>query len=95
MTDRWLGVLLDRLHDLNLERETVVVLVSDHGILLGEHGWTGKISTALHPALTRVPLVVVDPAAAQGRPVEQLVRLDARPRAHDPVDARRARRRSA
>ena len=62
MTDRWLGVLLDRLHDLNLENETVVALVSDHGILLGEHGWTGKISTALHPALTRIPLVVVDPA---------------------------------
>jgi arylsulfatase A-like enzyme len=62
MTDRWLGMLFDRLHDLNLENETVVALVSDHGILLGEHGWTGKISTALHPALTKVPLVVVDPA---------------------------------
>ena len=61
MTDRWLGVLLDKLHDLGLEDDTVVVLVSDHGILLGEHGWTGKISTALHPALVRVPLIVVDP----------------------------------
>jgi arylsulfatase A-like enzyme len=61
MTDRWLGVLLDRLHDLNIERETLIVLVSDHGILLGEHGWTGKVSTALYPALTRVPLIVVDP----------------------------------
>jgi arylsulfatase A-like enzyme len=61
MTDRWLGVLLDRLHELNLENQTIVALVSDHGILLGEHGWTGKISTALHPALTRVPLVLVDP----------------------------------
>ena len=61
MTDRWLGVLLDRLHELGLEDDTVIVLVSDHGILLGEHGWTGKISTALHPALTRVPLIVVDP----------------------------------
>ena len=57
------------LHDLDLESQTVIALVSDHGILLGEHGWTGKISTALHPALTRVPLVVVDPpAAAPGRP---------------------------
>jgi arylsulfatase A-like enzyme len=62
LTDRWLGVLFDRLHDLNLENETVVALVSDHGILLGEHGWTGKISTALHPALTRIPLVLVDPS---------------------------------
>jgi arylsulfatase A-like enzyme len=61
MTDRWLGVLLDKLHDLGLEDDTVVVLVSDHGILLGEHGWTGKISVALHSALVRVPLIVVDP----------------------------------
>jgi arylsulfatase A-like enzyme len=61
MTDRWLGIFLERLHDLGLERETVIVLVSDHGILLGEHGWTGKISIALYPALTRVPLVIVDP----------------------------------
>jgi arylsulfatase A-like enzyme len=61
MTDRWLGVLLDRLHELGLEDDTVILLVSDHGILLGEHGWTGKISTALHPALIRVPLIVVDP----------------------------------
>jgi len=61
MTDRWLGAFLDRLYARGLERDTVIVLVSDHGILLGEHGWTGKISVALHPALTRVPLVIVDP----------------------------------
>ncbi|HEY1274592.1 MAG TPA: sulfatase [Thermoleophilaceae bacterium] len=61
MTDRWLGVLLERLHDLRLERETVIVLVADHGIFLGERGWTGKISVALHPELTHVPLVVIDP----------------------------------
>ena len=62
MTDRWLGVFLDRLHELRLERETIVVLVSDHGFFLGDHGLTGKISTRLHPALIRVPLIVVDPA---------------------------------
>ena len=61
MTDDWLGKFVDRLHDLNLERDTVIVLVGDHGILLGEHGWTGKISTALYPALTRVPLILVHP----------------------------------
>lgn len=62
MTDRWLGTLLDRLHELDLESETAIVLVSDHGIYFGEHGWTGKISTVLHPELIQVPLVVVDPA---------------------------------
>ena len=61
MTDRWLGVLLERLRDLSLERETIVVLVSDHGYLLGEYGWTGKIASILHPPLIHVPLVLVDP----------------------------------
>jgi arylsulfatase A-like enzyme len=66
MTDHWLGMLIDRLHELGLERETMIALVGDHGILLGEHGWTGKISTALYPALTQVPLIVVDPERRRG-----------------------------
>ena len=61
MTDRWLGVFLDRLHDLRLADETVVVLVSDHGFYLGEHGFTGKLHKVLHPELTHVPLILVDP----------------------------------
>src|SRR5829696_2389457 len=61
MTDHWLGMLIERLHELKLERETAILLVGDHGILLGEHGWTGKVQTALYPALTRVPLIVVHP----------------------------------
>jgi arylsulfatase A-like enzyme len=66
MTDRWLGMLLERLCDLRLEDETVVALVSDHGILLGERGWTGKISTELHPELINVPFLVVDPLRHTG-----------------------------
>ena len=62
LTDRWLGVLLESLVTHGIERETVVVLVADHGYLLGEHGWTGKVSSMLHPTLTNVPLIVVDPA---------------------------------
>ena len=61
MTDRWIGLLLDRLHELQLDRETIVVLAADHGIFLGERGWTGKISVALHPELAHVPLVIVHP----------------------------------
>jgi arylsulfatase A-like enzyme len=67
MTDRWLGVLLARLRELALEQNTVIVLVGDHGHLFGEHGWTGKISSILHPPLTHVPLIIVDPRAGPGR----------------------------
>jgi arylsulfatase A-like enzyme len=61
MTDRWLAALLGQMRDLGLERETIVVLMSDHGIQLGDRGWTGKISIALHPELIQVPLVIVHP----------------------------------
>jgi arylsulfatase A-like enzyme len=60
MTDRWLGRFLDRLHDLKLEDETAVLLVSDHGIFLGERNWTGKSDSKLHPELIQVPLMVRD-----------------------------------
>jgi arylsulfatase A-like enzyme len=61
LTDRWLGALIERLHDHGLERETVIALAGDHGFQLGERGWTGKISSALHPELIQVPLLLVDP----------------------------------
>lgn len=64
MTDRWLGALLDRLHELALERETAIVLVSDHGVQLGEHGWVGKISSALHPELIQTPMLLIHPDRA-------------------------------
>lgn len=60
-TDYWLGAFLDRLHDLSLERDTMFVLVGDHGVFLGEHGYTGKSSERLHPELVHVPMIVVDP----------------------------------
>ena len=63
MTDHWLGVFLERLRWLGLEGNTVIALVSDHGILLGEHGWTGKIASMLHPPLMHVPFILVNPAS--------------------------------
>jgi arylsulfatase A-like enzyme len=61
LTDRWLGTLIERLHDHRLEHDTVIALAGDHGFQLGERGWTGKISSALHPELIQVPLLLVDP----------------------------------
>ena len=44
----------------------MIALVGDHGHLFGEYGWTGKISSILHPPLTHVPLIIVDPRAGPG-----------------------------
>ena len=75
MTDHWIGRCSTGSTSLDLEGDTVIVLVGDHGILLGERGWTGKISTALHPELIQVPLVVVDPERRRAGQDEPLPRV--------------------
>jgi len=64
MTDDWLGAFLDRLWSLGLDDSTAIMLTSDHGVLLGEHDWTGKGSTLLHPELIHVPMLLREPGGA-------------------------------
>jgi choline-sulfatase len=54
--DRNIGRVLDKLRSLNLERDTLVVYMADHGYLLGEHGRFEK-HCGYDPAL-RVPLIM-------------------------------------
>lgn len=71
MADAWLGRFLDRFYASGLGDETVVVFLSDHGIVLGERGWTGKPALELHPELIQVPFMLRDPsgrAAGQETP---------------------------
>jgi arylsulfatase A-like enzyme len=60
-TDAWLGHLLQRFHERGLADDTIVVLLSDHGIVLGERGWTGKPALELHPELIQVPFLLRAP----------------------------------
>jgi arylsulfatase A-like enzyme len=61
MTDHWLGHFMDRFYDLGLDENTVIVMLSDHGYLLGERGYTGKVPSQLHPELAQVPMILVTP----------------------------------
>jgi choline-sulfatase len=54
--DRNIGVVLDALRRLNLERDTLVVYMADHGYDLGQHGRFEK-HCCYDPAL-RVPLIM-------------------------------------
>jgi len=60
-TDRWLGHFMDRFYELGLDSDTAIVFLSDHGFLLGERGWVGKIPNELHPEMAQVPFIVVHP----------------------------------
>ncbi len=72
--DSQLGLVLNTLERLGLAENTLVILTSDHGFLLGEHGglW-GKLS--LFSEATRVPLVVAGPGVARGGRSRRTVEL--------------------
>jgi len=57
--DEWLGKLLGALRDTGLADNTVVLLLSDHGDMLGERGLWYKMSWFEHSA--RIPLIVSAP----------------------------------
>ena len=61
MMDTWLGRFLDRMEELNLFENTLLVLLSDHGHALGEHGYTGKPHYALWPELTDIVSMIRHP----------------------------------
>jgi arylsulfatase A-like enzyme len=62
LVDTWLGRFLDHFYAYGMPQDTVVVLLSDHGILLGDRGWTGKPALELHPELIQVPFLLRDPS---------------------------------
>jgi len=42
LVDRWVGRLLEKIEDLGLLEDTLVIFTTDHGFYHGEHGWIGK-----------------------------------------------------
>ena len=61
LVDAWLGFFFGRLGQLGLGDDTLIVLCSDHGVLLGERGQIGKHSSQMHREVTEVPLMIRDP----------------------------------
>jgi len=58
MFDKWLGLVLDRMDRYGLWDNTLLMVTSDHGHHLGEHGWVGKNKPPLYSHLANIPLFV-------------------------------------
>lgn len=58
MLDRWLGELFAALDRHELWARTCVIITTDHGHYLGEHGWIGKPWAPLYDTLCRIPLLI-------------------------------------
>lgn len=87
--DRKVSDFVRRLKDMDLWKNTVLVITSDHGELLGEKGLLGHTEGLYEPVL-RVPMIVHHPGFPQlkGRRVGELVeRIDLTPTVLDVAGA--------
>lgn len=74
-TDTQLGVLLDGFKSLGLQDTAMVVVLADHGEMLGEHGYEFN-HHSLYEGAVRVPLAIRIPdLLGGGRKVEAQVRM--------------------
>ncbi|MDI2127525.1 sulfatase [Yinghuangia seranimata] len=61
MCDRNLGRVLDAMDEHGLWDDTMLIVCTDHGFLLGEHGWWGKAVMPWYDETIHTPLFVWDP----------------------------------
>jgi arylsulfatase A-like enzyme len=80
LVDRWIGRILQKLDDLQLWDDTIVVITSDHGTSLGEHNRTGKSNICDHdprywpiyPEIGHVPFLVAGGDVPRGESRDML-----------------------
>ncbi len=68
MCDYYLGKVLDVMDQYNMWDNTMLIINTDHGFLLGEHDWWGKSIMPAYEEISHTPLFIYDPVSkAQGR----------------------------
>ncbi len=81
MVDRWIGFFLDKLEQLGILEESMIILTTDHGHMFGEHGivgkpWAGISDSNMYEEVSHIPLVVHHPdLQGSGWRVGNLVQL--------------------
>ncbi len=63
MCDRSLGRVLDAMDELDLWKDTLLIVNTDHGFLLGEHDWWAKVVQPFYNEVAHAPLFIWDPRA--------------------------------
>ena len=61
MVDYWFGSFMRKVKQLGLDKNSVIVVVTDHGHQLGEKDFTGKIAYGLMPCLLDLGLFIRHP----------------------------------
>lgn len=66
MCDHYLGKVLDAMDEYNLWEDTLLIVNTDHGFLLGEHGWWAKSVMPYYNEIAHIPMFIWDPRSKVG-----------------------------
>ena len=77
--DRWFGEFMNRVEELGLLENTVVVVTTDHGTYTGDHGWTGKLGTYMYDCVCHIPMMVYCPGVEPRRDSAIVQNVDVAP----------------
>ncbi len=61
MCDTYLGKVLNAMDELDMWKDTMLIVNTDHGFLLGEHDWWGKCLQPFYNEIAHIPLFIWDP----------------------------------
>ena len=74
MCDHYLGELLNVMDEFDMWKDTMLIVNTDHGWLLGEHDWWGKCTAPFYNEVAQTPLYIWDPrCGCRGETREALV----------------------
>jgi len=72
LVDKWVGIFLEKVKKLGLWENSVIILLSDHGCPIGEHGIIKKVRPWPYEELARIPLLIKYPDM-NGKKIEAFV----------------------
>jgi len=71
--DKWIGYFLNKVNELNLEDDTIIMLLSDHGTQIMDHGKFGKGGSTPRAYVTQINWLIRHPQGPRGKEVDALV----------------------
>ncbi|TLM86258.1 sulfatase [Pseudarthrobacter sp. NamE2] len=65
LCDQSLGRVLDLMDEYSMWEDTLLIVCTDHGFFLGEHGWWGKSVQPWYEEVIHTPLFLWDPSSGR------------------------------
>jgi len=65
MCDAYLGKILDLMDEKDMWKDTMLIITTDHGFLLGEKDWWAKGVQPIYNEIAQIPLFIWDPRSGK------------------------------